>query len=211
MSNKSSGSWTVVTVVLLSACGGGSPPGGTGGAGGGPPDAGTPADAAAETGGPSDAGDAGTNDIPRCRPFAEVPDATFPSTAPCVWALLAPCLPILNQCIRERVDSTELLCAPGSSWSRTSLNPGFPPATSTVSKDGRLCYRSETTWSSGGPFTTYYYDGTGKFIAVENDSPNSLRLIHCADDAPETSYTFLATCARPNFDRCTSITDGDCP
>ncbi|HEY6561944.1 MAG TPA: hypothetical protein VI072_31965 [Polyangiaceae bacterium] len=228
--------WFMVLTVAGSACGPHGFPHG-GGSGGTPSDSGVPpvdatgsggrdagggtdaSDASmtdASEAGASDASDAGGSDaadaawdgIPRCQPY---PFLTFPSTAPCVWKLIEPCLSPQTACLREGNEYTDSICSTESNWNMTSVYP-FHEIKTVVSKDGAVCYRAESAFGTNIFFGTNYYDGTGKLVATDSGPPNggsTVRRVQCTDGSG--TFEFPPNCAPPTSNRCTTTTAGDCP
>jgi hypothetical protein len=229
--------WSIAfTAAVFSACGPRSFPH-DGGSGGKPSDSGVPPgdaagsndrDAGAEAdapdasvndaseagasdapdGGESNATDAASDGIPHCEPF---PGFSIPSTAPCIWKLIEPCLSPQTACLRESNESTETICSTESDWNTTSTFP-FHQIKTVVSKDGAVCYRAESAFGTNIFFGTNYYDSTGTLVATDNGSPNpdpTDRTVQCMDGSG--TFTFPPNCPPPTSNRCTATTAGDCP
>ncbi|HMJ11729.1 MAG TPA: hypothetical protein VK524_09975 [Polyangiaceae bacterium] len=186
-------------------------------------DAGVPlADAAANDAGSTDAAE--QDSAPDADATSSPPDAgdpfCTPSAAlmgPCIWDLISNCLPPLDSCIRQVSEGDTgdytRICDTQSTWLvENSSSLALRENNTTVTKDGKPCYSTRSTWVTFGPFITRYYDAAGSLVATEelgNDPFLGRRVICHADEDPQ--IRLLPTCVRPPSHKCASISDGVCP
>jgi hypothetical protein len=152
--------------------------------------------------------------------------SSVPDCVPaCIRKALEPCLPVLDSCVHERlppdagtgpeVNTTDTICSAEANWSST-VATSFHSLSTTIRRNGAVCYREALGWGIGLPPNAMHYDSTGRQVAWSiglNDGTGRVGVQCSTSDAPPDGsmfhYIMPRGCALPTH-RCSRIQEGSC-